>query len=102
MLHGVTEVELDEEEDGELFDLEEIDDGEIDNGDIQLTESQNSLSSQIIRSVYDGDDIPDEFDRINNDRNKALLEMDEHVREWTTQRDYLKRSSLDAKGDLVA
>ena len=80
LLYGVTVVELDEEDDGELFDLEEIDDGEIDKGDFELAESQNSLSSQIIRSIYDGDDVPDEFDKIDNERNKKLLEMDKHVR----------------------
>ena len=100
LLHGVTEVELSEDE-GEMFDLEEKSHDETDNVEFEFVESQSSLSCQIIRSVYGGDDVPDEFDEIDNERNKKLLEMDQHVREYTAQRDLLKNRSVDAKDDLA-
>ena len=51
--------------------------------------------------MYDSNYVPDEFIKINNDRNKVLWEMNKHVREWIVQKNLLKKRSRYAKDDLV-
>ena len=51
--------------------------------------------------MYDGDEVPDKFEVVNDERNKLLMEMTEHVEEFTAQRDLLKSRSEDAKSGLL-
>ena len=68
---------MDEDEGGEMFELEEVDDN-----DTLLVQVQNSLSVHVTSSMYTGIDWRDEFDRISDDGDKIFLQMTEHVQEW--------------------
>ena len=96
LLSGVRENELDEDDAGEMFDLENTD-----NPDVLLAQVKNALSKQVTNSVYSENDGPDMFDDINDERDKLLLEMTEHVRKHKGQRTLLQSRSKDSKEDRI-
>ena len=42
----------------------------------------DALSTKLTRIVDSATDVTDEFDSINDERDKLLLEMTEYIKEW--------------------
>ena len=70
MFAAVILVELDDDDGGEVFELEEV--GEIDPLQVRV---DDALSTQVTRSDYLETEIDDEFDNINDGRDKLRVEM---------------------------
>ena len=70
LLSGVRENELDEDEIGEIFELDNTNDP-----DEILAQVENALSKQVTTCVYSENYGPDQFDNINDMRDELILKM---------------------------
>jgi hypothetical protein len=90
LFSGVREVELDEDDGGETFELEEVDEVGPLRGALV-----DALSAQVTRSVDSAADATDDFDKINDERDKLILEMTEHVKECKAQREVVRERAQE-------
>ena len=90
------ENELDEDERGQIFELDNTN-----NPDEILAQVENALSKQVTTCVYSENYGPDQFDNINDMRDELILKMTEHVRRHKGQRKFLQDRSKDSKEDVI-
>lgn len=77
LLFGVREIELDENEADEIFELENID-----ASDNLLACFENTLFTEVTNNLYSKNDSHYEFDSITDEKDKVIIEMTEDVKEW--------------------
>ena len=98
------EVEIDEGDAEEIFELEEVDEDntgekfkleEVDKvGPLHIA-LVDALFAQVTRSVDSAADVTDDFDKINDERDKLILEMTEHVKEWKAQQEVIRERAQE-------